>query len=123
MFQNMVKPVTSDGNNIKAATGVIKQTDWNGTSTSSTVSVTGLGFKPKHVSVFSNGTYKCAYVYDENVSDAKYSGAQGTACVNFTNMSSNAYMNQFSSIDNDGFTLIRYSAGYSDCDIYWAAFG
>ena len=111
------------GSDVKAATGVIKSTDWNGTSTSSTVSVTGLGFKPKHVSVFSNTTYKIAYVYDENVSTTHYSGAQGTAVGNFIPMSSNSLMGQFKSIDDDGFTLIRYGSGYTDGDIYWAAFG
>lgn len=111
------------GSDVKAATGVIKSTDWNGTSTSSTVSVTGLGFKPKHVSIFGNGTYKSAYVYDENVSTTKYSGAQGSVGVDFQDMTSNNYYNQFSSIDSDGFTLIRYASGYSANDIYWAAFG
>lgn len=109
------------GGGIKVVKGVITPSDWNGTSTSSTVSVTGLGFKPKHVSVFSNTTYKIAYVYDENVSTTHYSGAQGTAVVNFQPMSSNYYMAQFKSIDDDGFTLIRYGSGYTDGNIYWTA--
>lgn len=109
------------GGGIKAAKGVITPSDWNGTSSTSTVSITGLGFKPKHVSVFSNTTYKVAYVYDENVSTTNYSGGQGAAAVNFAAMSSNNYCGQFHSIDDDGFTLIRYVEGYTDNDIYWVA--
>ena len=111
------------GSSVKAASGVITTSDWNGTSATSTVSITGLGFKPKHVSVFSNTTNKTAYVYDENVSTTKYSGVQGAGAVNFKDMATNDYANQFSSIDADGFTLIRYVSGYSNGDIYWAAFG
>lgn len=112
---------TVGGGGIKAAKGVITASDWNGTSTTSTVSVTGLGFKPKHVSVFGDSTYKCAYVYDENVSTTNYSGAQGAASANFNPMTTNGFYGQFSSIDDDGFTLIRYGATYTDGDIYWVA--
>ena len=120
MFTEMMMSA-GGGGNIKAAKGVIRASDWIGTGASATATVTGLGFKPSHVSVFSTSTNHVAYVYDENVSTTKYSGAQGTSVANFKDMTSNSLYGQFSSIDADGFTLIRYGNNYTSDDIYWAA--
>lgn len=118
----LIKMETSGGGGgTRAAKGVIKAADWNGTAQSSTVSVTGLGFKPSSVSVFGTSTNRCVYAYDERFSTENFSGAQSATAVNFKPMSTNTYTGQLYSIDNDGFTLIYYRSSYTDSDIYWVA--
>ena len=107
------------GNGVK--TGVIKPADWDGTSQSSKVSVTGLGFQPKRIAWIAKGASAdlCAYWYDNSYTG--FYGIQGATAVNNATIGAGTYWNGLYSVDADGFTLSRYSSSYSAFDIVWYA--
>jgi hypothetical protein len=97
------------GTNGKIATGTFQ------TDTSSPTSVTGLGFRPKFVCVIyqssaSSSSGLGAYIYDENKSTTQVARFTSSGS-NYSNMSSGT--NQFTSIDDDGFTLGAQSYRYN----------
>ena len=101
-------------------TGVIKPTDWDGTSQTSKAKVT-LGFEPERIAWFVKGASGdlCAYWYDNGYTG--FYGIQGSTAVNNAQIGANAYWNGLYSVDSDGFTISRYASAYSNYDIIWYA--
>ena len=86
---------------------------WDGTSSSSTITV-NLGFKPKRLWIsaynLNNKKNGNVYVYDEDKSTTTEWGTQGGGVAgNDFAMSNNNYFNQIYQITDSGFKLIRYS--------------
>lgn len=97
------------GTNGKIATGMFS------TDTSAPTSITGLGFRPKFVCIIYQSSSASssglgAYIYDENKSTTQVARLTSNGS-SYVNMSSGT--NNFTRIDDDGFTLGPQSYRYN----------
>ena len=94
------------------------------TPSSSRFSVTGVGFKPKYLAIYTARTDEtlmgCMYIYNEDFSTTKYIYSSGDATGALRNIGETGNYRLYS-IDNDGFTINGYStASWRGTGYYFA---